>query len=127
MKKNTRKIVLFGLSIFILFVFSGCMVSVDFLGITYQITIHNDVVPNIQVSINNGESTEFIASGGQKTLSLKSGTKIVVHIAGNSASKFAIDDNAIGNYTFTLDGAGYTLYADYGTVNIFSLRVTRVL
>jgi len=84
------------------------------------------VAANIQVSLNGGASTVFIASGNQRTLHLEEGTSIVVHIAGNPASRFAVDDIS-GLYTFVLDGAGYTLFADLGVANIFSLYVTRVL
>jgi len=127
MKMKIRKAVLFVCAILILLLLCSCSVKIDFFGATYEITIHNDVAANIQVSINNGQSLEYIASGNQKTLSLKHGTQIVVHIAGNPSAKFAINDNAVNNYTFTLDGSGYTLYAEIGSVNIFSLRVTRVL
>jgi len=126
MKKNKRTMGLLVVSIMVLLVFCSCSVTVDFANPAYDITIHNDVAANIQVSINGGASTVLIASGGQVTLHLEKGTSMVVHIAGNPASRFSVDDIS-GLYTFVLDGAGYTLYAELGNINIFSLRVTRVL
>ena len=113
-------------SVTVLLIFCSCSVTIDFSNPSHDITIHNMVAANIQVSLNGGTSTVFIASGNQRTLHLEEGTSIVVHIAGNPASRFAVDDIS-GLYTFVLDGAGYTLYAELGIINIFSLDVTRVL
>ncbi len=126
MKKNKKRVGLCIVSIMILLVFCSCSITVDFSTPSYDITIRNTVAANIQVSLNEGASTVFVASGNQVTLHLEEGTPIVVHIAGNPASKFAVDD-ITGLYTFVLDGEGYTLTAKLGTINIFSLDVTRVL
>jgi len=126
MKKNKKSVWLLMLSITVLFIFCSCSVTVDFSKPSHDISIHNTVAANIQVSLNGGASTVFIASGDQVTLHLEEGTSMVVHIAGNPASRFAVDDVS-GLYTFVLDGAGYTLYAELGVINIFSLAVTRVL
>jgi len=126
MKKNKTSVWLLVVSILVLLVFCSCSVTIDFSNPSHDITIHNTVAANIQVSLNGGASTVFIASGNHETLHLEEGTTILVHIAGNPASRFAVDDVA-GLYTFVLDGAGYTLYAELGVINIFSLAVTRVL
>ncbi|MFP4461435.1 MAG: hypothetical protein ACLFQE_04495 [Thermotogota bacterium] len=126
MKKNKKRVWLLAVSILVLLVFCSCSVTIDFSNPSHDITIHNNVAWNIQVSINEGASTEFIPSGGQITLHLEEGTSMVVHIAGNPASKFHVDD-ITGLYTFVLDGAGYTLFAELGIINIFRLRVTRVV
>ena len=126
MKKNRKRLCLLIVSITVLFILCSCSVTIDFSNPTHDITIHNTVAANIQVSINGGASTVFIASGNNVTLNLEEGTSMVVHIAGNPASRFAVDDIS-GLYTFILDGAGYTLYAELGVINIFSLAVTRVL
>jgi len=126
MKKNSRKISLLISSLVVLFIFCSCSITVDFQGTKYDITIHNNVCPSIVVSLNGGTSTVVIASGAQMTLNLEEGTHILVHVYGNASQKFAVDD-VNGLYTFTLDGEGYTLFAEYGLINIHSLRVTRVL
>jgi len=126
MKKNHRKLLLFIFSIVILFIFSSCSISIDFQGTKYDITIHNDVCPSIVVSLNSGASMVVIASGGQATLNLEENTQIMVYVFGNPSHQFAVNDVS-GVYTFTLDGEGYTLYAEYGLLNTYSLRVTRIL
>ncbi len=126
MKKNHLKLSLFIVSILILFIFCGCSITVDFQGTKYDITIHNDVCPSIVVSMNGGTSTVVIAPSGQVTLNLEEGTQIMVYVYGDITKKFAVDD-VTGVYTFTLDGEGYTLFAEYGCINLHSLRVTRVL
>jgi len=126
MKKNHRKLLLFIFSIVILFIFSSCSMTVDFQGTKYDITIHNDVCPSIVVSLNSGASMVVIASGGQATLNLEENTQIMVYVFGNPSHQFAVNDVS-GVYTFTLDGEGYTLYAEYGLLNTYSLRVTRIL
>ena len=126
MKKNRRKLLLFIFSGVILFIFSSCSISIDFQGTKYDITIHNDVCPSIVVSLNSGASMVVIASGGQATLNLEENTQIMVYVFGNPSHQFAVNDVS-GVYTFTLDGEGYTLYAEYGLLNTYSLRVTRIL
>lgn len=126
MKKNKKRVWLLVISITVLLVFCSCSVTLDFSNPSYDITIRNTVAANIQVSLNEGASTVFVASGNQVTLHLEKGTSIIVHNAGNPASKFPVDD-ITGLYTFVLDGAGYTLTAQLGVINIFSLDVTRVL
>ncbi len=126
MKSKKFNLSLFLVSILILFVFCSCSVTVDIFGTKYNITIHNNVCPSIVVSLNGGASTVSVASSGQVTLNLLEGTQIMVHVLGNPAQKFAIDD-VTGVYTFTLDGEGYTLFAEYGLFNTYSLAVTRVL
>lgn len=126
MKKNNRKVSLFIFSIVILFIFSSCSITVDFQGTKYNITIHNNVCPSIVVSMNAGASTVLIATGGQVTLNLAEGTEIIVYVSGNPAQKFAVND-VTGVYTFILDNEGYTLFAEYGLFNTYSLAVTQVL
>ena len=126
MKKNHRKLLLFIFSIVILFIFSSCSMTVDFQGTKYDITIHNDVCPSIVVSLNSGASMVVIASGDQVTVNLEENTQIMVYVFGNPSHQFAVNDVS-GVYTFTLDGEGYTLYAEYGLLNTYSLRVTRIL
>ena len=126
MKKNHRELLLFIFSIVILFIFSSCSITVDFQGTKYDITIHNDVCPSIVVSLNSVASTVVIASGDQVTVNLEENTQIMVYVFGNPSHQFAVNDVS-GVYTFTLDGEGYTLYAEYGLLNTYSLRVTRIL
>jgi len=126
MKKNHRELLLFIFSIVILFIFSSCSISIDFQGTKYDITIHNDVCPSIVVSLNSVASTVVIASGDQVTVNLEENTQIMVYVFGNPSHQFAVNDVS-GVYTFTLDGEGYTLYAEYGLLNTYSLRVTRIL
>lgn len=126
MKKNKKSVWLLMVSITVLLVFCSCSITVDFQGTKHNITIHNNVCPSIVVSMNGGTSTVVIASGAQVTLNLEVGTQIIVFVYGNPSQKFAVND-VTGVYTFTLDGEGYTLFAEYGLINIHSLRITRVL
>ena len=126
MKKKKRNLLILVLSFLFLLILCSCSITVDFQGTKYDITIHNDVCPSIVVSLNSGASTVVIASSGQVTLNLEEGTQIMVYIYGDITKKFAVND-VTGVYTFTLDGEGYTLFAEYGLINLHSLRVTRVL
>ena len=126
MKKKNRKWFLLIFSIVILFISCSCSITVDFQGTKYNITIHNSVCPSIVVSLNSGASTVVIASGGQVTLNLAKGTQLLVYVSGNPTQKFAVND-VTGVYTFTLDNEGYTLFAEYGLLNTYSLSVTQVL
>jgi hypothetical protein len=125
MKIRKRKLMMFTLMILTLFIFCACSVTVDIGGAKYTITIRNDIVVNVTISINEGASSVILAPEGQIILELMEETTLSVYCTGEPGNKFAVD-NITGNYIFTLDGDGYTLHAEYGTVNYFVLRVTQV-
>lgn len=116
------------LFVLFLFIFCSCTVTITPFGTNYSITINNDTFVKITVMPSGGLPSYDIASGGSGTYSLPSGTTIVVKRTSLPLAYFYIDDDIFQtDTTFVLDGTGYTLYAEYGTNNSYSLRVTRVL
>lgn len=128
MKKLKSKLMRIVLFMIILFIFSSCTITIGPLTTNYNITINNDTFVTITILLSGGLPSYDIASGGSGTYSLPLGTVIVVRRTSLPLMYFYIDDDALHVDTdFVLDGAGYTLYAEYGANNPYSLRVTRVL
>ncbi len=126
MRKFTRKSLIVFLFLVFMIVFSSCTVTIGPIGTNVNITINNTTLVSVTVEFSGGLPDRVIAAGNGAILNLPLNTILTVHTTILPPLYFAVDDVA-GQYNFTLDGAGYTLFAEDGFVNTYSLRVTRVL
>lgn len=106
--------------------FCSCSVTVEPDGTKYNITIHNGVAFSLRVNLSGGASYVTISPGSWLTLNLEEGSEISFCDHGDPLTRFVIDD-VVGEYVFVLDGEGYTLHAETGCLNPYSIRITRVL